>query len=149
MLGVLAGLGIDFVSDLIKDNGEDFVKEGIKKVTGIDLSKKKPTKEEIQQIREMEVAIKNQVLEDRKNARSHSIGIQNSNAPMWVKLNKTLTGQVTILLCFTLFFFVLSGDIDLQNSNVALIVGASIGYVSQILSFLFGSTEVDHNVKVK
>lgn len=45
MVGIaatLAGFGLNFVKDLIMDNGEDLVKEGIKKVTGIDLSKKKP-----------------------------------------------------------------------------------------------------------
>lgn len=41
LLPMLAGLGIDFVKDLIADNGEDLVKEGIKKVTGIDLNKTK------------------------------------------------------------------------------------------------------------
>jgi len=41
LLPMLAGLGIDFVKDLIADNGEDLVREGIKKVTGIDLNKTK------------------------------------------------------------------------------------------------------------
>lgn len=43
MVGIaatLAGFGLNFVKDLIMDNGEDLVKEGIKKVTGIDLNKK-------------------------------------------------------------------------------------------------------------
>jgi hypothetical protein len=45
MLGIgtaLVGMGLGFVKDLIMDNGEDLVKEGIKKVTGIDLNKKSP-----------------------------------------------------------------------------------------------------------
>lgn len=51
LLPMLAGLGIDFVKDLITDNGEDLVKEGIKKVTGIDLNKtKKLTPEDAEKI---------------------------------------------------------------------------------------------------
>jgi len=64
MLGIgtaLVTMGIGFVKDLIMDNGEDLVKEGIKKVTGIDLTKKKPqelTPEEIVLIKDAELKIK-------------------------------------------------------------------------------------------
>jgi len=64
MLGIgtaLVGFGLDFVKDLIMDNGEDLVKEGIKKVTGIDLTKKKPqelSKEDILAIKNAESEIK-------------------------------------------------------------------------------------------
>lgn len=57
ILAALAGLGIDFVSDLIKDKGEALVTEGIKKVTGIDLTKKELTPAEIQKIKDHELAI--------------------------------------------------------------------------------------------
>jgi len=51
LLPMLAGMGIDFVKDLIQNNGEDLVKEGIKKVTGIDLNKiKKLTPEDATKI---------------------------------------------------------------------------------------------------
>lgn len=59
LLPMLAGLGIDFIKDLITDNGEDLVKEGIKKVTGIDLNKKKElTPQEVQAIRDAEVKLR-------------------------------------------------------------------------------------------
>ncbi len=63
MIGIgtaLVSMGIGFVKDLIMDNGEDLVKEGIKKVTGIDLTKKKPedlTPEEIQRINDSKLEI--------------------------------------------------------------------------------------------
>lgn len=63
MLGIgtaLASLGIGYVKDLIMDNGEDLVKEGIKKVTGIDLATKKPqelTADEIQVIKDAEFRV--------------------------------------------------------------------------------------------
>lgn len=60
MLGIgatLVGLGLGFVKDLIMNNGEDLVKEGIKKVTGIDLNKKKLTQEEIDKISQFKIEI--------------------------------------------------------------------------------------------
>lgn len=63
MVGIgtaLVSMGIDFVKDLIEDNGEDLVKEGIKKVTGIDLNKKHPkdlTPEEIEKINSFKLEI--------------------------------------------------------------------------------------------
>lgn len=64
MIGIgatLASLGVTFVKDLLMDNGETLVKEGIKKVTGIDLNKK-PVKElspqEIQMIKDSEFKLK-------------------------------------------------------------------------------------------
>jgi cation transport ATPase len=56
----LAGIGINWVKDMIFDHGEDLVKEGIKKVTGVDLDKKKPqelTTEEIQKINDHELEL--------------------------------------------------------------------------------------------
>lgn len=41
ILAALAASGLSFLTDLITDNGEDLIKQGIKKVTGIDLDKKK------------------------------------------------------------------------------------------------------------
>lgn len=64
MVGIgatLVGMGISFVKDLIMDNGEDLVKEGIKKVTGIDLDKKKAkdlTPQEVAAIKDAEFKIK-------------------------------------------------------------------------------------------
>lgn len=60
ILGALATAGLDFVTDLIKDHGEDLALEGIKKVTNIDLKSKKVeelTQEEIARIKEQEIAI--------------------------------------------------------------------------------------------
>ena len=57
---LLAGMGIDFIKDLIMDNGEDLVKEGIKKVTGIDLNSKSPkdlTPQEIEKINSSKVEL--------------------------------------------------------------------------------------------
>jgi hypothetical protein len=51
LIGILASAGIDLVTNLIKDNGEDLVKEGIKKVTGINLKDREPTVAEIEAIK--------------------------------------------------------------------------------------------------
>ena len=42
----LLGMGLDWVTGLAKEHGEDLALEGIKKVTGIDLKDKEPTTEE-------------------------------------------------------------------------------------------------------
>ena len=45
ILTALTTLGLNFVKDLIQDKGEDLVTEGIRKVTGIDISKEKELSE--------------------------------------------------------------------------------------------------------
>lgn len=60
MLGIgtmLAGMGVSFIKDLIMDNGEDLVLAGINKVTGIDLTKKAPTAEDIVKIKEAQTQL--------------------------------------------------------------------------------------------
>lgn len=57
LLAVAAKFGLDFVTDLIADKGEDLVTEGIKKVTGIDLTKKEPSPEDIQRINDFKLEI--------------------------------------------------------------------------------------------
>ena len=58
ILSALAGLGINFVKDLIADHGETLVAKGIEKVTGIDVTKKELTQEDKQRIVDAEIQIK-------------------------------------------------------------------------------------------
>lgn len=60
MIGLLAKYGLDFAIGLIKDNGEDLVKAGIEKVTGIDLNKKTSlTEDEVKAIKDNQLEILN------------------------------------------------------------------------------------------
>jgi len=59
MLPILASFGLNFIKDLITENGEELVKEGIKKVTGIDLDREKElTPEQVQIIKDNEFRLK-------------------------------------------------------------------------------------------
>lgn len=58
LLSLLATAGISFAKGLIEDHGEDLVKEGIKKVTGIDLEgKKELTSDEINTINSYKIQL--------------------------------------------------------------------------------------------
>jgi hypothetical protein len=49
----------------------------------------------------------------------------------------------TVLAVFALFGLLLNGNLSIENSNVAMIVGFAGGYVTQILSFYFGSSKTE------
>lgn len=58
LLATLGSLGLNFITDLISEHGEDLVVEGVKKVTGIDLNTKKElTPEELKILKEHEIKI--------------------------------------------------------------------------------------------
>ena len=151
ILSALAGLGIDFVKDLITDNGEDLVKEGIKKVTGIDLNKKKDlTPHEIAKIKEAEFKIKQLDFEKLKlefqntdSARNMNVEIQTSeNASSLSKnaayyIDFAIIGA-TILVGLMLFML----DIPDANKELAyMMFGSMLTMSGTILNFHRGSTQ--------
>jgi len=142
MIG-LASLGISLISDLISDHGEDMVKQGIEKVTGINLDKK-PSEAEKRIIEENMAFVKQEVelmYADKQSAREMAMTVS-TNAKDWLVRNTgSMIGLSVIGLSFTLFYMLLSGGLSIENSNVAMIVGFAGGYVSQVLSFYFGSSK--------
>lgn len=56
-MGPLLGLGIGFLTDLVSKHGETLVTEGVKAVTGIDLTKKEPTAEDKRLIMDAELKL--------------------------------------------------------------------------------------------
>ena len=93
MLSVLAGLGINFIKDLVSEHGEALVLEGVKRTTGIDLSKEELTNEDKQKIMDSQIEImkidfekikleteaklqsKKMVFGDKSNARSREVEV--------------------------------------------------------------------------
>lgn len=93
MLSVLAGLGINFIKDLVSEHGEALVLEGVKRTTGIDLSKEELTNEDKQKIMDSQIEImkidfekikleteaklqsKKMVFDDKSNARSREVEV--------------------------------------------------------------------------
>lgn len=150
ILAALAGLGIDFVKDLITDNGEDLVKEGIKKVTGIDLDKKKElTPAEIQAIRDSEFKLreldyKELELEskDRDSARQMQVAALNQED----KFSKRFVYYYASFITFASFlyiFFITFGTIPEKNVRFAdTILGFLLGVgLSNIIVYFFGSSK--------
>lgn len=151
ILSTLAGLGIDFVVDLMKDKGQDLAIEGIKKVTGIDLSKEeKLTPEQIEKIKAHEVQIKTLDFKElelqQKNtdsARAMNSNIQDSaNASPLAKvaayyIDFAIIGA-TIAVGMSLFFF----DIPNANKELAYMMFGSLMTLSgTIINFHRGSTQ--------
>jgi len=150
-LPMLAGLGIDFVKDLITDNGEDLVKAGIEKVTGIDLSKKvKLTPEDVAKIKAAEYKLKALDFEALKlsyentdSARNMNVEVQKSehasslakNAAYYIDF--AIIGA-TILVGLMLFLL----DIPESNQELAYMMFGSLMTLSgTIINFHRGSTQ--------
>ncbi|MDD3443202.1 MAG: hypothetical protein PHW89_08060 [Sulfurimonas denitrificans] len=153
MIGIgamLAGVGIDFVKDLITDNGEDLVKEGIKKVTGIDLNKKKElTPAEIQAIRDSEVKLreldyKELELEakDRDSARQMQVAAL-SQEDLFSKRFVYYYASFITFVSFAYIFFITFGKIPEANVRFAdTILGFLLGVgLSNIIVYFFGSSK--------
>jgi hypothetical protein len=150
LLPMLAGLGIDFVKDLIDDNGEDLVKEGIKKVTGIDLSKKKElTPQEVQAIKEAEFKLreldyKELELEskDRDSARNMQVAALNQE-DLFSKRFVYYYASFITFVSFAYIFFITFGSIPEANVRFAdTILGFLLGVgLSNIIVYFFGSSK--------
>ena len=140
ILGALLSAGIN----IFKDATEEMALKGIKKVTGLDLSKKKElSKSDIATIRRNEVAISKElelIYEDKQSAREMTVELSKSDS--WLLKNTgSLIGIFTVVSSFVLFVLLLNGTLSIENSTVAIIVGFVGGYVSQILSFYYGSSK--------
>jgi len=151
ILSALAGLGIDFVIDLVKDNGDDLVREGIKKVTGIDLNGKKDlTTDEIAKIKAHEIQIKTLDFKELElqqqntdSARKMNSEIQTSEYSSALAKNASyyidfaIIGA-TILVGFVLFFVA----IPPENKELAYTMfGSLLTMSATILNFHRGSTQ--------
>lgn len=141
---VLAGLGIDFVTDLIKDKGEDLVIDGIKSVTGIDLKgKTKLTPDEIQKIKDSEIKIKEIDFKNTDSARRMNTEIQVSENTSALAKNAAyyldfMIVGASIIVGFILFF----KQIPVENKELAYtLFGSLLTMSATILNFHRGSTQ--------
>jgi len=168
MLGIaaaLASVGIDFVKDLITDNGEDLVKEGIKKVTGIDLNQKKPqelTKEDITLINAHKLEIQKldfQKLqleldkereanrhEEAKYNKAHQTYQTKNNmadtiAKQIIERNLPIIGLLVLINVLLVYFLKDNSTLIAIASNI---IGITIGNLfaerQAIVNFFFGSS---------
>lgn len=63
-LGILAGIGIPFITEMVSKFGEKLVGAGIKKVTGIDIDNEKLSPQDIQAIRDSEIQMRKMDIEE-------------------------------------------------------------------------------------
>lgn len=153
MIGIgtmLAGIGIDFVKDLITDNGEDLVKKGIKKVTGIDLNEKKElSPEDIKAIKDAEIKLKDlnyKELEleakDRDSARQMQIAALNQEDKFSKRFVYYYASAITGI-SFLYIFWITFGTIPESNIRFAdTILGFLLGVgLSNIIVYFFGSSK--------
>ena len=70
------------------------------------------------------------------------MAIELGKSDSWLLKNTgSLIGIFTVVSSFVLFVLLLNGTLSIENSTVAIIVGFVGGYVSQILSFYYGSSK--------
>jgi uncharacterized cupredoxin-like copper-binding protein len=151
ILAALVSAGAGFVTDLVKDKGEDLVKKGIEKVTGIDLSKDDITPEQIEVIKANEIKImeldfeklKLEFEHKKEDNRHEEVITTNANdnvTERWVSDNKTdswlaknvrplsllsMLGLIVIIVIAAFFGAVIPDIyIDLVKSLAFLMFGA-------------------------
>lgn len=148
-LGVLASIGIPFITDMIGKYGDKAITEGVKKVTGVDISKKELTPQEKQAVIDAEVQLKRLDFEALKleyentnKSREMNVSIQESeNASSLAKkaayiLDFMIVGS-TITLGLMLFFF----EIPPTNKELAYtLFGALLTQSSTVFNFHRGSS---------
>lgn len=168
MVGIAAALtsmGIGFVKDLIFDHGEDLVKEGIKKVTGIDLNKKKPeelSKEDIAVLKSAELELKKLdfeklklELDKQKEANRHEEAKYNKAhetyqtksdmaddiAKQIITRNLPIIGVLVLVNVLLVYFLKDNASLIAIASNI---IGVAIGNLfnerQAIVNFFFGSS---------
>lgn len=153
MIGtLLATAGIEIFKDLISDNGEDLVKQGIEKVTGIKLDGKKALSiEEIQLINDSKVQIlkldfEKLKLENEKFKTSHETYRHNHNmadriAESVIKWNLPIIFLLVICNLIIIDMFKENATLMAIASNI---IGIAIGKLfterQSVINFFFGSS---------
>lgn len=165
ILATLAGFGLNFIKDLITDNGEDLVKEGIKKVTGIDLNKKKElTPEEVAVIRDAELKLKElnykELLESNRHEEHYEdlevSDKQNARGAdhlfvMQAEIGKTIFLQTSMLIPSLILIDVLlsvyTKDLGIDGAihgAISTLIGIALNNAyrerQSLIEFLFGSS---------
>lgn len=160
MLSVLAGLGINFIKDLVSDYGEELVLEGVKRTTGIDLESKELTPEDKQKILDSQIEImkidfeklkleteskiqaKKMVYEDKSNARGREVEVAKATG----KKDHTVTilAGVIVLGFFAGLISLIFIHLDKGSGTYELLYlmfGGLIAKFGTVVDYFFGSSE--------
>jgi len=147
LVGMLASAGLDLVSKFI-DTGKDKAIDVIKEKTGIDLSKKEPTKQDIQKLKEFQEKERDFILKqleifakDRANAR-HMQEVALTQDGWFAKNFIYLFAFFWSVVAGVFIFMAMTYDIPQQNQRyVDTIIGFLMGtIISGIITFFYGSS---------
>ena len=161
MLSVLAGLGINFIKDLVSEHGEALVLEGVKHTTGIDLSKEELTAEDKQKIMDSQIEImkidfEKLKLEAEAKLEDKRLDIQNTNNAQVMntqiqtsefssKLAKNtayIIDLVLVLSLVVLVFCLFIFKLPIENKELAYTMfGSFLMYVGTVINFHRGSSK--------
>lgn len=161
MLSVLAGLGINFIKDLVSEHGEALVLEGVKRTTGIDLSEKELTAEDKQKIMDSQIEImkidfeklkleKETILENKRldiqntnNAQVMNTQIQASEFSSKLAKNTAyIIDLVLVLSLVVLVFCLFIFKLPIENKELAYTMfGSFLMYVGTVINFHRGSSK--------
>lgn len=163
LLGVLANAGLSFVTELVRDKGEILVSEGVKKLTGIDLSKKQElTPDEIAKINSYKLELQKLDFEKlklelykKKENNRHDETIY-TTAHETYRINNDMSDRIAEqIIKFNLpviFLLVIVNIIIVHNFKdnptliaiVSNIIGVAMGHLfnerQAIVNFFFGSS---------
>jgi gas vesicle protein len=91
-------------------------------------------------LKEIELRAKELLNQDRKDARDMNVRLQEYGSWL-VKNTASILAIGVVSLCFALFYMVLFGRLSLGEANTGMLIGGAIGFVTQVLSFYFGSSQ--------
>ena len=161
MLSVLAGLGINFIKDLVSEHGEALVLEGVKRTTGIDITEKTLTPEDKQKIMDSQIEITKidfdkLKLETESKLEDKRLDIQNTNNAQVMntqiqasefssKLAKNtayIIDLVLVLSLVALVFCLFIFKLPIENKELAYTMfGSFLMYVGTVINFHRGSSK--------
>lgn len=150
MLGLLASVGIPFITDMVSKYGEKAVTAGVEKITGVDITKRELTAAEKQLILDSEIKIKELdfrelqlKFENTNAARDMNARVQESeNASDWAKISPYIMDF--LILGATIFVGLLLFWVGIPDANKELaymLFGALITMCGTVVNFHRGSSQ--------
>jgi len=142
--GMLVNAGLDFVTDLIKDKGEDLALETVKKVTGIDLTTKKElTPEEIASIKDSQNKILEYHQKNTADARSMYKEKSETADSIALSISKWNLPLIVILIIINVAATELLNDVKLAivSNFIGIAIKTLFDERATVINFFFGSSQ--------
>lgn len=145
LLGLIPNIINLITSDEKQNKTEEIIQE-VANTIGVEATKEKilahleANPEDTIKLKDIELKAKKILLYDIQDAREMNIKMQEIGSFL-AKNTSHILAICVVVMCFMLFYMILYGKLTLGEGNVGILVGGAIGFVTQILSFYFGSSE--------